>query len=165
MHGVDAALPDAGIAAMAAALVEHTTDAIIAVDAGYAITLWSPGAEALYGFSPEQTLGRDARTLARLDGVDAQREAVDDELMLTGSTRAQLTAKRKDGTLVEVEIVAVALPDGPDGPAGFVGIHRDLTDRRERERLSHRLRWIASGASPTSTRRRWRSPRSSPGRS
>ena len=31
---------------------------------------------------------------------------------------------------------AVALPDGPDGPAGFVGIHRDLTDRRERERLA-----------------------------
>jgi PAS domain S-box-containing protein len=146
MHGLGEAQPDAAIAAMAAALVAHTTDAIIAVDGDYAVTLWSPGAEALYGFSAEEALGRDARTLARLDPFDAHRDAVYDELMLTGSTRAELRARHKDGSPVEVEVVAVALPDAPDGPGGFVGIHRDLSDRRERERLSRRLAQLAVAA-------------------
>ncbi|MEA2267597.1 MAG: hypothetical protein QOC64_207, partial [Solirubrobacteraceae bacterium] len=51
------------------------------------------------------------------------------ELTETGRTRIEFAAHRKDGTPIEVELIAVELRDGQGEVTGYLGIHRDVTER------------------------------------
>ena len=51
------------------------------------------------------------------------------QLLQTGRTRTQFRARRKDGAQVEVELIAVAVHDDGGDITGYLGIHRDVTER------------------------------------
>jgi PAS domain S-box-containing protein len=115
-----------------ASLLESVEDAVVGTDPGLRLTVWNHGAERLYGYTAEEVLGRDAREIASYPGDDA-RAAVDRELLETDHTRTELTARRKDGTAVEVEVVATAVRDEQGAISGYLGVHRDTTERKRAE--------------------------------
>ena len=129
-----------------ASLLEHVEDAIVGTDPAFRLTTWSRGAERLYGYTAEEVLGRDAREVARYAG-DESRLALERELLAADRTRTELMAQRKDGTLVDVELISVAVRDKSGAVSGYLGIHRDITERRrtdtERERRSRRQALLA----------------------
>jgi PAS domain S-box-containing protein len=114
------------------ALIESTDDAIIATDAEFRLTVWNDAAARLYGYAADEVLGRDARDVATYAG-DSSRIELERELSETGRSRAELTAYRPDGTRVEVELVVVAIREAPGEVTGYVGIHRDVSDRKRAE--------------------------------
>ena len=124
-----------------ASLLDNVEDGLIATDAkDFRIRAWNKGAERLYGFSAEEVLGRPAREVASFPG-DESRLTLERELLESGRTRIEFTAHRKDGSPVEVELIAVAVKDRRGEASGYLGIHRDIT---EQKRAAERLAYHAS---------------------
>jgi signal transduction histidine kinase len=65
----------------------------------------------------------------------------------TGRTRIQFSARRKDGSPIEVELIAVAVKDERGETSGYLGIHRDITERtRAEEQLAYNARLLETTA-------------------
>lgn len=120
------------------ALLRSSDDAIVGTDADFRVTIWSAGAEELYGYSADEALGRPARELASYTG-DASRTTLEGELTEGGKSRMELTAVRPDGQAVEVEMTIVAVRDDAGEPVGYLGVHRDVSERKRGERDQARL--------------------------
>ncbi|MGZ6716417.1 MAG: PAS domain S-box protein, partial [Gaiellaceae bacterium] len=122
-------------------LLKNVEDGVIATDAvDFRITAWNRGAERLYGFSAEEVLGRPAREVASFPG-DQARLKLEGELLDTGRTGIELTAVRKDGSPVDVELIVTAVKDEQGKTSGYLGIHRDISRHKRAEeqlRLSQR---------------------------
>jgi PAS domain S-box-containing protein len=69
-HGTGAAPPDADVQALYSALVESAEDAIFTKRLDGTITSWNPGAIRLYGYLPEEIVGRSVTILAPPDHPD-----------------------------------------------------------------------------------------------
>jgi signal transduction histidine kinase len=78
-------------------------------------------------------LGRPAREVATFPG-DQARLKLEAELLETGRTRIEFEARRKDGTVVQIELIAVAVCDERGETTGYLGMHRDLTERHRMQR-------------------------------
>jgi PAS domain S-box-containing protein len=122
-----------------AAIVEYSNDAIIGVDVDGRIGSWNPGAEHLYGYSPEEAIGQPIT-------ITAPPEQGDEALLLMrraleGHTISghRTVRRRKDGSLVDVAVTLSPILDGEGQPAGFAGIVRDITEELETERERLRL--------------------------
>jgi signal transduction histidine kinase len=91
-------------------------------------------------------VGRPAREVASYPG-DESRLRLEAELLDTGRTRIEFTAVRMDGCPVEVELVALAVKDERGTITGYLGIHRDISERRRTHaELEQRLRQQAAVA-------------------
>jgi PAS domain S-box-containing protein len=113
-----------------AGLLDNTEDAIVALDAEWFVTVWNPGAERMYGWTADEVLGRHTLEVARLEMTYEERAEVRRTVAEQGSWRGEVVAYRKDGTPVCVELITVALGGERGGITGYLGIHRDITERR-----------------------------------
>src|SRR4051794_3421925 len=121
-----------------ARLLDMLDDGVVGTDADFRITHWNPGAERLYGHTAAEVLGIPANQVATFTGDD-QREHLERELLEHGRSQVEITAVRRDGTPVEVEIVVSAMHDAAGMVRGYLGIHRDITDRRRAARRLEQL--------------------------
>lgn len=121
-----------------AQLLDMLEDGVVGTDADFCITLWNEGAERLYGYPAAQVLGLPANEVATFPGDD-QRERLERDLLEHGRSRVEITAVRHDGIPVEVEIVVTAVRDDAGTVRGYLGIHRDVTERRRAARRFEQL--------------------------
>jgi PAS domain S-box-containing protein len=117
------------------ALLEHTGDAIVMADADCRVSVWTKSAERMYGWTAADVLGHDLTAVARLDLSDEQRREIRRATRDTGRWRGEAKAHHKDGRPIEVELTIAALKDGEGELDGFLGIHRDLTERKRSDRV------------------------------
>src|SRR3954452_12128286 len=117
-------------------LVEVMADAVLRADVDYRVTLWTPAAERLYGYSAEEAMGRPAREMATYEN-DTSRARLEAALDRDGIAHVEFRARTKSGAWRDVELIATAVQDEAGAPAGFLGIHRDVSDRKRAE-LDHR---------------------------
>jgi PAS domain S-box-containing protein len=123
-------------------LVERTDHAVVVADADGAIRFWNPAAEAMFGHTRAQALGRSLDLIipANLrerhwDGY--RRVMATGETGYAGRTLA-VPAVRADGTRISVEFT-VTLLTGDDGAvAGIAAILRDVTRQWEEQRALRR---------------------------
>ena len=124
-------------------LLENVHDAVIATDERFVLTAWNKGAEQMYGWRADEVLGRSVLEVVPWDGSAEERAKADRELAETGRRRAEIITYRKDGTPVYAEGRSVALRDGQGRITGYLGINRDITERKraekERAQLLRRL--------------------------
>jgi PAS domain S-box-containing protein len=129
-----------------ASLLANVDDAVVGTDPDFRLTVWNRGAERLYGFTADEVLGRPARDVASYAG-DSSRLEIERELVETARTRTEITAHRKDGAPVEVELVSVAVRNAEGAVIGYLGIHRDVTERnravREHDRRAQQQSLVA----------------------
>ena len=121
---------------------------VIAADTSGLITLFNSGAERMLGYQAAEVVGRHtpelfhcpqemaarmaelSRALGRPAGaadlfVGPDRQAK--------STQMEWTYIRKDGSRLPVELGVTLVRDGSGNTVGFLGIARDLTDRKQQE--------------------------------
>jgi PAS domain S-box-containing protein len=119
------------------ALFVNNPVAVVTADLAGVVVSWNPMAESLFGYSSQEAVG------APLDDLVAKDESIHAEgLGYTKQAleygRVQVTTKRtrKDGTLVDVELLALPIIVGGES-LGFIAIYYDLTElekaRREAE--------------------------------
>jgi PAS domain S-box-containing protein len=113
-----------------AGLLDNTEDAIVALDAEWYVMLWNAGAERLYGWTADEVLGRHTLEVARLEMSQEERAEVRVEAAERGRWRGEVVAYCKDGTPVWVELITVALRGADGAITGYLGIHRDVSERR-----------------------------------
>ena len=116
-----------------AELLELAHDAVIVRDpAESRVTFWNREAQAIYGYSPEEALGRITHELLATVFPES-REAVDDALAREGQWAGDLRHTRKDGRIIVVSS-RQALQRADDGqPLAIIELNSDVTERKRVE--------------------------------
>jgi two-component system phosphate regulon sensor histidine kinase PhoR len=130
-----------------AAVTEQSADAIMITDLASRVLLWNTSLERLSGYSKNDLLGSRAEDLVPNDHRE-ELYRYEDETRETGSVRFESVRQRKDHSLVPVECNYTLLKDDKGTPWGMVRVFRDITKRKELDRMksefvslvSHELR-------------------------
>ncbi|MEO5940991.1 MAG: response regulator [Candidatus Limnocylindrales bacterium] len=110
-----------------ASLVEVSPVAVVTMDPDERVSAWNPAATTLFGYAPDEAIGRRIDKLIlrsdelRAEGRDLARKAVGGRVQRIGQRM------RKDGSLVDVEILMVPLVV-EDEPLGFYAIYHDISE-------------------------------------
>jgi PAS domain S-box-containing protein len=108
-------------------LVEISPVAVVVMDAGERITGWNPAAADLFGYSPDDALGQTIDDLVFKTGRKDEGRQITLEALERGRAQRIAQRERKDGTLVDVELMLVPLRfDGEH--VGFYAIYHDITE-------------------------------------
>jgi PAS domain S-box-containing protein len=111
-----------------ASLLEEVQSAVIATDLDNRITYWNRAADAMYGWTSDQAVGRDLHELVSVDPDSAAvvpRSVVRDGRRWMGIMRD----RRKDGTHVLTSVSAVPLRDAEGRITGGIGTAADITEQ------------------------------------
>jgi PAS domain S-box-containing protein len=122
-----------------ATIVEHSNDAIMAVSPGGEIIAWNPSAERLYGYSPEEAIGRHISMTVPPDRQDEVRELLRKADRGEGVENFETVRMRKDGSSFDISITLSPLKDQDGRQIGTAGIARDITLQKQAERERLRL--------------------------
>lgn len=113
-------------------VVENIQDIFYRVDANNIITMASPSAASIFGYdSADELVGRDTAVFwANPDQCSDMRT----ELNRAGEVREwEIEARRRDGTLLILAATVHLIRDEQGNPAGYEGICRNITDRKQAE--------------------------------
>jgi PAS domain S-box-containing protein len=109
-------------------LLEISPTAVVTLDLDERVTSWNPAAEQLFGWTEAEAVGREIDDLVLGTAeLREEGEAVTDLVSEEGSAHLISRRSRKDGSLVEVEILMVPLAVGGQ-PSGFYVIYHDIGD-------------------------------------
>ena len=138
-----------------AAMLDAATDAIIAIDANQRIATFNRGAEALLGYTAPEIIGAPLDRLLPAEIREHHRSHVrgyaqETEVGRYMSSRREVVALRKDGSLVPVEATLSRTGTGPD--MLMMVFLRDVTERRREIRELEEARRRAEEAVQARTR-------------
>jgi PAS domain S-box-containing protein len=125
-------------------IVEDASDVIIFADREGVIRLWNAGAQAVFGYRPEEAIGQTLDLIVPENLRQRHWEGFR-RVMATGVTRygrelLAVPAVGKDGGRISVEFSIVMLRDAAGEPLGIAAILRDVTQRwQEQRQLRKRL--------------------------
>ena len=112
------------------AIVQSSDDAIVSCGEDDVITTWNPAAERLLGYSAKEAIGRSILMLVPPELVDERVRFFD--RLRTGEAAPGLETKRrrKDGSLVDVEMTVSPVRNAEGQTIGFSSILRDISKRK-----------------------------------
>src|ERR1041385_4440681 len=116
-----------------AALVESADDAIISKTLNGIITSWNKGAERIFGYTPEEVIGKSI-TILIPEGHDDEEPAILARLKAGERIEHYETIRvRKDGSQVDISLTVSPII-GPGGQIiGASKIARDISETRDRK--------------------------------
>ena len=112
-----------------AAIVDSSNDAIIGHRTDDVITSWNRAAEQLYGYTPEEALGRPMSMLMSTDVTDTARLSAGDEVR-----HLETEQVRKDGSRIEVALTISPVRDARGEVLGMATIARNVSVQKRAER-------------------------------
>jgi PAS domain S-box-containing protein len=123
-----------------AALLDKARDAIMVLDLHDIIRFWNQGAHFLYGWKPEEAVGKDARRLlgkaaevVKTSEVDWQAEFLRHPVFNRGEWTEEVRHVNKAGLEIMVES-RWTLVRGPEGtPKSILVINTDITEKKKLE--------------------------------
>ena len=124
-----------------AGVAEVVVDALVVIDETGTIQSWNPAASRIFGYASHEVMGRNVKLLmpepyhSEHDGY-LRRFAVTREPRIIGSGR-EVAGRRKDGTLVPIDLAVSELRR--DGAHRYVGLIRDISERKRREQEREQL--------------------------
>ncbi|HEX8076685.1 MAG TPA: PAS domain S-box protein [Chthoniobacterales bacterium] len=117
-----------------AAIIESSDDAIVSKDLNGIITSWNAAAERLFGYKPEEIIGKSILTLIPLDRRH-------EEPGILGRIRRgeriehyETVRQRKDGSLFDISVTVSPLKNQDGEIIGASKIARDISERVQNER-------------------------------
>lgn len=119
-----------------AAVTEQSADPILMTDLNGKITAWSRGAEETFGYSASEVLNQDVTSLLVLPGQEEAAERIESQALAHGRVIAAEGKRRhRNGRTIDIEATYTVVKDGSGQPFGMVRILRDITRRKEIERM------------------------------
>ena len=123
-------------AAHLAAIVESSDDAIISKRLDGVITTWNQAAERIFGYTPDEAIGRHVTMLI-------PHEHMDEETLIIGKIKAgdrvehfETIRRAKDGTLIAVSLTVSPIRDETGRVVGASKIARDITEQKRIQQLA-----------------------------
>ncbi len=112
------------------ALLDSTSDAIITTDLDFVIQGWNKAAEAMYGWSAEEAIGRHTYEIIPPEQTDQRREDARAQLRDTGAWTGEVVQTRNDGTRIVVHSTVNTVMDDAGRATTAIAINRDITARK-----------------------------------
>lgn len=125
-----------------AVVFEMIGDAVFVMDLDGRIITSNPAATRLFGYTQAELAGRHVVMLHDPDLGGRLEETIQESLRRDHRWSGELPFRRKDGRRGVADVVVVAQLDGDGRPMAWIGVNRDVTERRELEqqlRQSQRL--------------------------
>lgn len=117
-----------------AAVVEHSTDAILTIDPEGTVVSWNRGAERIYGYRADEVLGRNAASILAPPGGEAERASLRDRLGRGESASREMDLVRADGRPITVSVTSSPILDAQGNLLAVSSISRDISAQKETER-------------------------------
>jgi two-component system, chemotaxis family, CheB/CheR fusion protein len=117
-----------------AAIIESSDDAIISKDLNGIITSWNASAERLFGYKPEEIVGKSIMALIPPERQHEEPHIIERIRRGERIDHYETVRRRKDGTLVDISVTVSPLKDKKGQIIGASKIARDITDRIQNER-------------------------------
>ena len=120
-------------------ILDAAVDAIITINESGSIESWSKGAERLFGYRAEQVIRRNVNILMPEPHASAH-DGYLSRYVTTGvkrimGVRREMEARHQDGHAIPVDLGVSEMTIG--GRRLFIGVVRDITERRAVERLKN----------------------------
>jgi len=126
-----------------ASLLNLTHDTIFVRDMSNVITFWNRGAQELYGWTPEEAIGKRSHELLRTV-FPAPLVDINNELQQTGRWEGELEHTKADGTRVVVSSRWALRRDEQERALAILETNNDITERKRREEeIQHLNRELA----------------------
>ncbi len=121
------------------AILETVADAIITIDSNSFIRTFNQAAEKIFGYKAAELIGQNVSILLPKPEQKKHEEYVANSNLqrsrIINETR-DLKGRHKDGTMIPLELT-VSRMQMSDGQYGFVGVLRDITERKRIEKLKN----------------------------
>ena len=117
------------------ALFDSSPTAIVAIDMSGTVTGWNPAAERLFGYTRDEAVRRDIDDMVAAH-PDLHREAKERSAIAAGGRepgRVLTQRTRKDGTLVDVDVVSAPVFVAGE-QVGYFAIYSDVSELQARTR-------------------------------
>jgi len=120
-----------------ALIIDSSEDAILSKDLNGIITSWNKGAERIYGYAPEEVIGKHISILTPGDRPDEVQKIL--QKVAEGESIEHYESVRvaKDGRQLDVSISVSPLRDAKDDVIGASAIARDITAQKRAEGQLH----------------------------
>ena len=125
-----------------ATVLDTVVDGLITIDRHGIIQSFNKACVSLFGYAPDEVIGQNVRILMP-EPYHSEHDRYIAAYLATGvakiiGTGREVMGRRKDGSTFPMELAVGESPQG--GNHAFVGIVRDLTERREAETQREQLR-------------------------
>ncbi|MDA0243616.1 MAG: GAF domain-containing protein [Chloroflexi bacterium] len=122
-----------------AQVMDQVSDAIISADLGFNIRSWNKAAERLYGYTAEETIGRNVSEFIETTYLNYAPGEGTRILLSTGQFNDRAIQRTKNGRELVVDTFPTLLKDEQGQVSGLVAVNRDVTNiqiaEQERQRL------------------------------
>ncbi len=123
--------------ALLAAIVDSSDEAIVSKDLNGVITSWNKGAERVFGYTAEETIGKSIRLI-----IPRDRQFEEDDILARlrrgeSIDHFETVRVRKDGSPLDVSLTISPIRDSAGRIVGASKVARDIS---ERKRAEERLR-------------------------
>ncbi|MBE9049206.1 GAF domain-containing protein [Nostocales cyanobacterium LEGE 11386] len=121
--------------------LQQMPDAILLTDLEGKIQRWLGNAEQIFGYTAKEAIGRHVNFLHRSDMKAAMTAQMIRSIQETGAFCGEVPCQRQDGSAVLIETTAKTVYDKTGNPIFFIGINKDITERKQAEAERAQLMW------------------------
>jgi PAS domain S-box-containing protein len=116
-----------------ASVVESSDDAIITKDLDGTITSWNPGARRVFGYSPEEVIGKPISILIPSENPGEEPRILERIRRGERIDHYETVRIRKDGSEIYISLTVSPIKDPHGKIVGASKIARDITERKRNE--------------------------------
>ena len=116
-----------------AAIVESSDDAIVGKTLGGIITSWNKGAERIFGYRPDEAIGKSIELIIPPSLANEERDILDHISRGERVPPFETIRIRKDGTPIQISATISPIKDARGAVIGASKIARDVTERKKME--------------------------------
>ena len=116
------------------AIVQSSDDAILSKDLNGTITSWNQGAERIFGYTSDETIGKPVTILIPDDRADEEPSILERLRRGDRIDNFETVRRRKDGSLVDISLTISPIIDERGAIIGASKIARDITQRKRVEK-------------------------------
>ena len=113
-----------------AAIVNSSDDAIVSKDLNGEILTWNRAAERIFGYTPEEAVGRNITIVIPEDRLDEETEVLTRIRAGLSVEHFETVRRRKDGQLINISLTVSPIRDATGRIIGASKIARDVTAQR-----------------------------------
>src|SRR5713101_5829740 len=128
------------------ALIENSPVAIVGHDSQDVVQMCNPAFERMFLYRPEDVVGAKLDDLIKSEELESEVQSITNRVLKGESVHLTTRRRRRDGTLLDVDLHAVPLMIGGKLLGAF-GLYQDITERKRAEEELRKAKEAAEAAS------------------